>query len=247
MQFGEVQPQAFVVAAAEGNPLVKVLLVFGTFVAEAFWIEGGRVAPVFFHVMGVERGHVDQGVFGQGVALVFHILDGAAGEGGQCRAHTQGLAEYPAGFFHFPQVVIVQSVLAQPFHFVDQHILPVRVFGQHVDNGAQGAGSGVVGGEQQEDHVVHHVLIGKTAFLVCRLAQFAEEIRGIAGAFLRDKSGDKILQIAAALHAPVPQQAGDRQAHNRQGGVGGVDKRLVYLVGFRAHFQAKKDLCAHVQ
>ena len=104
-----------------------------------------------------------------------------------------------------------------------------------------------MGSEQQEDHVVHHVLIAQAAFFFGGLAQLAEEIRGLAGPFLRDQIGDEFFQVAASCHAPVPQGARNRQAQYRQGGIRGVDKGFIYLVGFRAHVQAEENLRAHIQ
>ena len=216
LQLGKIQPQTFVMATAEGDPLIKVFLVFCPVVTETFRIKAERLAPVFFHVMGVQGGDVHQRIFRQYVALVFHLFHRTARESGERGAHTQCFAEYPAGFFQFAQIIIIQRGFAQALHFFYQDFLPLGVFGEHVDDRAQGAGGGVVGGEQQEDHVVHHVPIGQAAFFIRRLTQFAEEIRGVAVAFLRDQTGDKVFQIAAPFHAPVPQQAGDFQPDHGQ-------------------------------
>ena len=186
LQFGKVQAQTLVVAAAEGDPLIEMFFVFGALVTEAFRVEGVRIAPVLLHVMGEQGGDADQRVARQGVALERHVFHGTAREGGERRSHAQGLAEHPAGFFQLAQFVVVQAVLVHAGHFFSQLVLPVGMFCQQIDDGAQGAGGGVVGGEQQEDHVVHHVLIAQATFLVGGLAQFTEEVRGVAGAFLRD-------------------------------------------------------------
>ena len=252
LQFREVQPQAFVVAAAERNPLEVVFLVLGAFVAEAFRVEAFRVAPVLGHVVGVQRRQVDQGVLGNAVALEGHLLGGAAREGGQRRSQAQGLAEYPAGLGHLFQVAVAEPVRmfrggGHLVHLLRQGVLPLRVFAEQVDQRAERAGGGVVGGEQQEDHVVGDVLVAQAAFFLGRLAQLAEEVRGVRLALFRDQPGHELLQITPAAQAPVPEGARYRQTQHRQRGVRRVNEGLVHLVRFRTHAQAEENLRAHVQ
>lgn len=106
-----------------------------------------------------------------------------------------------------------------------------------------------MGGEQQEDHVVHDVFIaqGQLAFFIHGAAQFGEEIGAIAGTLLRNQVGHELLEEAPALHAAIPGGAGNLDPQHRQRGIDFGNERLIDLLGLRAHFQAEEGFRANIE
>src|SRR5690606_8988502 len=98
LQFGKVEADALVVAATERNPLVKMLLVFGACGGKTLRVKLVWIAPVLFHVMGMQRNQTDHGVGRDAITLEFHVLGGTTWNYGEWRIHAQGFLEHPGGF-----------------------------------------------------------------------------------------------------------------------------------------------------
>src|SRR4051794_2069693 len=244
----EVHADALVDVAAERDPGVLVRGVLAALLGEALRVEAVGVAPPRLHPLaGVDAQH-QVGPVRDVVTDERRVLDRAAHQGADGRAHAQGLAHHEVHALQLVERGMVELHGPERPGLLAKALLPLRVAAEEVDHHRQRDRARVVRRHEHEDHVVDHVLVAEAlALLGLGVAQDAEQVVAVAGALGRDLGAEVVLEQAPAAQPAVPAAAGDVGADQRGATHDGVHERPVERVGARAELVADEDLGRHVE
>src|SRR4051794_37670991 len=244
----EVHADALVDVAAERDPGVLVRPVLAALLGEALRVEGVGVAPPRLHPLGGVDAQHQVGPVRDVVTDERRVLDRAAHQGADRRAHAQGLAHHEVHARELVERGVVELDGPERPGLLAQALLPLGVAPEEVGHHRQRDRARVVRRHEHEDHVVDHVGVGEPLALVgLGAAEDAEQVVGVAGALGRDLGAEVVLQQPPAAQPAMPAAARDVGADQRRATDDRVDERLVERVGPRAELVADEHLGGHIE
>jgi len=245
----EVHTDAFMGSAAEADKTEWMALVLVARLQPALGIEGVRIIPVLGHTVGI-LGHQEQkGVGRDAITAEFAVANGSP-LSYHCRGvQSQSFLHRRVGQRHLFEIVVIQKLLVDRHRFLAQTLLPLGIFPKMQHQVAEGAGSGVVRGEEKEAHVCDNVFITE-AFTVLGgfPGEITEGIDAVAATSLLNQRTEEFLQMALGLFPPSVFGAWYFLGEKTQQAVGDVQEGMIQIGGAIIVFVQPHKYCSgHIQ